>query len=1172
MTRTLWKVVWIVILAFGLISSSGVPALAEKGSPGKDVQQLSNRVEKLIKIVEDSTLACETRNSVVRRLRKLDDALRSGNRSAARAFVQAWRQDAWLLQSARVLSPEVGSSLQTKLSGLEDEIGFGWPDKPGPTRHWDPLPICESSAGGGGGSYTPTVADPSADVKIFLKMGLALVPRIGGFLGGFVDLMWPAGGDADTNLFLEIVKQETYDRVATDLSSLYDLLMDPVTGWNKQVMDWQIYCLDPDHGGSFDSHDCAARARDSLWISFGSKVDEFSGAGGRRAFQENGGTPDTDYRLDLLPLFAQFENLYMSLLRDGVLLHEYWKERKDLDPEWEDLDSDMAWNAMAAELDPANTDDKGVAYVNKIYDLGLPPEPHDPADWDYTEKWDARNSYIRDKTLNILDYRDTWKYMDPRAYPKGVPGGVKLTRIIYSDLVGNPEATPILPHNVAGPLKEVSVWTKWITGWFGGNLVVGSAQATSPPLLGPAQSGAVQGDTTPVPNHAHYYNLSALGPIIQVNAQEALASCGATSIDFVWAAGGDSRAGDYCSNQYHQVFNYDGEVLATVQVIGPVKWDNKAGNIADAFVFGFRYADSFNPASEVIGVHSGKCIRLASWTNGTQAEIYSCNEPPTPDQIWTYDPALEQISVTNPAEWSDTADESGNPTNGGKHCLDTVGGSTALHTPVVINACDDGAVGTPWKASGTLTRVVTTSPHSGTYSAQLGFSSPFKGNSTLTQTVTVPSGTSALSYWYQPHCPGSTNDHIQMQIRSTSGETLANVMNVCSNSGVWTNVTFDASAYAGQTVVLWFNAYDDGSPGNPTYFLLDDVAVTGSTAWNVVRNGDFETGNFSSGMSTQRWTIDAVGAGIANITHVKSGLVLDVYDNSTANGTPLQLYTYGSGNTAQQWRAHDPLIGEIHGIGSGRCLDVSSWSSGTQALIYWCHGGTSQQWTYWPASKELTVTSPSGPMCLDARNGGTTAGTAVQIYTCNGTPAQQWTLHGDGSAISNDKSGLVLDVKGGDTANGTLVQLYTSSGAQNQQWSRTSSRGGALIEVGVGKCLDLSDWANNTQAVIHSCYIPLGAAQTWKYHPFAQTYTVDSPSGPKCLDARGGGTTDGTAVVINDCTGAASQRWTRDFGSSTVTNVNSGLVLDVQADGTFLHLTPLGTPVLISQKWVWSLD
>ena len=153
MKRTLWKVVWVVILAFGLISSSGVPALAEKGSPGKDVQQLSNRVEKLIKIVEDSTLACETRNSVVRRLRKLDDALRSGNRSAARAFVQAWRQDAWLLQSARVLSPEVGSSLQTKLSGLEDEIGFGWPDKPGPTRHWDPLPICESSAGGGVGSY-----------------------------------------------------------------------------------------------------------------------------------------------------------------------------------------------------------------------------------------------------------------------------------------------------------------------------------------------------------------------------------------------------------------------------------------------------------------------------------------------------------------------------------------------------------------------------------------------------------------------------------------------------------------------------------------------------------------------------------------------------------------------------------------------------------------------------------------------------------------------------------------------------------------------------------------------------------------------------------------------------------------------------------------------------------
>ena len=42
---------------------------------------------------------------------------------------------------------------------------------------------------------------------------------------------------------------------------------------------------------------------------------------------------------------------------------------------------------------------------------------------------------------------------------------MKLTRMIYSDMVGNPgtASMPDLPSNVAGPLKEISVWTKRIT-------------------------------------------------------------------------------------------------------------------------------------------------------------------------------------------------------------------------------------------------------------------------------------------------------------------------------------------------------------------------------------------------------------------------------------------------------------------------------------------------------------------------------------------------------------------------------------------------------------------------------------------------------------------------------------------------------------------------------------
>ena len=50
-------------------------------------------------------------------------------------------------------------------------------------------------------------------------------------------------------------------------------------------------------------------------------------------------------------------------------------------------------------------------------------------------------------------------------------------------------------------------------------------------------------------------------------------------------------------------------------------------------------------------------------------------------------------------------------------------------------------------------------------------------------------------------------------------------MNVCSNSGIWTKKTFSMAAYAGQTVVLYFNVHDDNWPTDPTYMLLDDVSV-----------------------------------------------------------------------------------------------------------------------------------------------------------------------------------------------------------------------------------------------------------------------------------------------------------------------------------------------------------
>jgi hypothetical protein len=166
---------------------------------------------------------------------------------------------------------------------------------------------------------------------------------------------------------------------------------------------------------------------------------------------------------------------------------------------------------------------------------------------------------------------------------------------------------------------------------------------------------------------------------------------------------------------------------------------------------------------------------------------------------------------------------------------------------VVTNPGFESGSLTGWSSGGAYLPRVVTSSHSGGYAAQLGSTGAVNGDSTLTQSVPIPSGSSRLTFWYQPHCTDAiTYDQMQMQIRNSSGATLATVLNACTNTGTWTSVSFDTSAYAGQTVVLWFNTHDDNYPSDPTYFLLDDVDVASYTpAVNPIVNGGFETGSLS---------------------------------------------------------------------------------------------------------------------------------------------------------------------------------------------------------------------------------------------------------------------------------------------------------------------------------------
>ncbi|MCX5261670.1 non-reducing end alpha-L-arabinofuranosidase family hydrolase [Streptomyces canus] len=131
---------------------------------------------------------------------------------------------------------------------------------------------------------------------------------------------------------------------------------------------------------------------------------------------------------------------------------------------------------------------------------------------------------------------------------------------------------------------------------------------------------------------------------------------------------------------------------------------------------------------------------------------------------------------------------------------------------------------------------------------------------------------------------------------------------------------------------------------------------------------------------------------------------------------------------------------DVHGVDSGRCLDVAGFSQtdGANVNIWDCHGGINQQWTL-TDSNQLTV---YGNKCLDVRGGATTPGTPVQIWTCNGSDNQQWRVNPDGTIVGV-RSGLCLEASGWGKTNGTTVQIWSCHGGTNQKWTGLSGANNA---------------------------------------------------------------------------------------------------------------------------------
>jgi chitinase len=159
-------------------------------------------------------------------------------------------------------------------------------------------------------------------------------------------------------------------------------------------------------------------------------------------------------------------------------------------------------------------------------------------------------------------------------------------------------------------------------------------------------------------------------------------------------------------------------------------------------------------------------------------------------------------------------------------------------------------------------------------------------------------------------------------------------------------------------------------------------------------------------------------------------------DNPANTGQANWSYThvienYGGGGTNPPPPGGGAIVSHE---GSNLCLDVRGASSadGTPVQIYTCNGTSAQSWTV-NSNGTLNVLGK----CLDVTGAGTANGTLVQLYTCNGTGAQQWQAQSNGELV-NSNSGKCLDDTGFSTTAGTQSQIWACAGGANQQWTLPS--------------------------------------------------------------------------------------------------------------------------------------
>lgn len=376
-----------------------------------------------------------------------------------------------------------------------------------------------------------------------LAGGLGMTPGVGSILGALVYIFWPHSGE---NVWAEI-KEQVEELIDEKIDTLVSQqVADDLSGLNNVLNDYLAAVQ------TGDTENISTQ-----WIATNTVFDD-----ALPHFQSPG------YEVLLLPLFAQFANLNLSLLRDGALFGSGWG--------WNQAYQQMVAGKLTSNINAFTQ------YADKFYEQG-----HEHVagktkkNYHKCEPFRSVNAYVRQMTLSVLDFVQLWPYFDPAKYPN--PVSVYLDREIYSDPVGTCDDSGAikLPSPPTQPISQITVWA-WDR--------IDAVQLTYPAGGGPggvtktARMGDKKGGSDKHP-HGGVFDVSN-NPVTVAGG---LSGHILNAFNFTFKDGTSTGklGGDYHGGGEFS-FGYAGEILSSIHINGVSEYYGSA----DCAVFGFKYEQS----------------------------------------------------------------------------------------------------------------------------------------------------------------------------------------------------------------------------------------------------------------------------------------------------------------------------------------------------------------------------------------------------------------------------------------------------------------------------------------------------------------------------------------------------------------------------------------------------